>query len=67
MVFSFDVSKLNISKRFTGGEEKDKEGDNNSGPILGKVFVNYSNYVVNQGIPDSVFTKPKEKIERKRH
>jgi len=67
MVFSFDVSKLNISKRFTGGEGKDKEGGNNTGPILGKVFVNYSNYVVNKGIPDSVFTKPKEKIERKRH
>lgn len=64
LMFSFDVSKLNIPKRFSGGT--DKGGNENYKPNPGKVYINYSNYVVNKGIPDSVFVKPNESFKRKR-
>ena len=31
-----------------------------SKPSMGKVYINYSNYKVNQGIPDSLFEEKKE-------
>ncbi len=55
LVFSFDVSKLNIPKRFTTQNEEDNQETTSSKPSTGRVYINYSNYKVNQGLPDSLF------------
>ena len=60
LVFSFDVSKLNIPKRFTTQNEEDNQDTTSSKPSIGKVYINYSNYKVNQGLPDSLFEEKKK-------
>ena len=60
LVFSFDVSKLNIPKRFTTQNEEDNPDTTSSKPSIGKVYINYSNYKVNQGLPDSLFEEKKK-------
>ena len=55
IIFSFNVSKLNIPKRFSGQEENDKADTSSNKSTIGKVFIDYSNYKVNQGLPDSLF------------
>jgi hypothetical protein len=55
IIFSFNVSKLNIPKRFSGQEENDKADTSSNRSTIGKVFIDYSNYKVNQGLPDSLF------------
>lgn len=67
LVFSFDISKLNIPKRFSGNAGKDEETKDSPNPVIGKVFVKYSDYVVNMGIPDSVFTKQEKTFNKKRN
>jgi outer membrane lipoprotein-sorting protein len=60
IIFSFNVSKLNIPKRFSGQEENNKA---DSSSTMGKVFIEYSNYKVNQGLPDSLFEEKKKQSE----
>jgi hypothetical protein len=63
IVFSFNVSKLNIPKRFSGQEEENKSDTSSNKSSIGKVFIDYSNYKVNQGLPDSLFVGKKKKSE----
>ncbi len=53
MEFSFNAEKMKMphlpSDQSNNGNKK------SSDTVSGKVFINYSNYVVNKGIPDSVF------------
>ena len=61
MIFEFNISKLNIPKRFT---TEDSEGPTDSDAKksqMGMVVITYSNYEINKGIPDSLF----EKVEKK--
>lgn len=67
LTFSFDVSKLNIPKRFSGNSGDENAAAENKGPNVGKVFLEYSNYVVNKGIPDSVFTSGSGTFRGKKH
>ncbi|MCL5029683.1 MAG: outer membrane lipoprotein-sorting protein [Bacteroidetes bacterium] len=53
MIFAFNADKMNLPQ-FPPDENNKKK---NSKMISGKVFISYSNYVVNKGIPDSVFEK----------
>lgn len=57
MVFSFNIDKMNLPSGMMGEPETKKESKKNLGSTItkGKVYVNYSNYKVNKGIPDSVF------------
>ncbi|AFH48663.1 Hypothetical protein IALB_0951 [Ignavibacterium album JCM 16511] len=56
MVFSFNIDKLNLPKAFsTDGNPPSKKKRLPDAPTKGNVFVQYSNYKVNIGIPDSVF------------
>lgn len=56
MVFSFNIDKLNLPKAFsTDGNPPSKKKRLPDAPTKGNVFVKYSNYKVNIGIPDSVF------------
>jgi len=64
MVFTFNVQKMQMPKEITGdmtdetNEEKDKQ--NKSRTTTGKVYINYSDYKVNSGLPDSLFTHEKK-------
>lgn len=63
MIFSFNIDRLNIPRGFNGdlsSREKEKKKDNKP-TTTGKVFVSYSNYKVNNGIPDTVFENKKKK------
>jgi hypothetical protein len=65
IIFSFNVSKLNIPKRFSGQEEDNKADTSSNRSTIGKVFIDYSNYKVNQGLPDSLFEEKKKPSEFK--
>jgi outer membrane lipoprotein-sorting protein len=60
--FTFNTGRLKLSRNpmmEENNENKPKSPDSTTG----KVFLSYSNYVVNKGIPDSVFLK-KEKASK---
>ena len=63
IIFSFNVSKLNIPKRFSGQEENDKADTSSNRSTIGKVFIDYSNYKVNKGLPDSLFERKNQQSE----
>ncbi len=64
MIFSFNVQKMQMPKEITGdlgGEESaDKENKSRNKTTTGKVYVSYSDYKVNKGIPDSIFEEDKK-------
>ncbi len=64
MVFSFNVAKMDLPRGITGdmSEEQNPEKDkqNKSKTTSGKVYVSYSDYKVNKGIPDSIFDEEKK-------
>lgn len=60
IVFSFNVSKLNIPKRFSAETEDEKEDTTLSKSMIGTVYIYYSNYKVNQSLPDSLFEEKKK-------
>jgi outer membrane lipoprotein-sorting protein len=58
IVFSFNMDKMNIPVTISGEtstEKPDKKNKNSDSRTRGKVIVNYSNYLVNKGVPDSIF------------
>lgn len=60
MVFTFNVERMNLPKGISGEyNESTKSNDKVDKKTTGKVYINYSNYKVNKGIPDSVFEKKK--------
>ncbi len=54
MVLSLNMPHVDF-KRGSHKESKDNKEDDSSGTINGKIYIDYSNYVVNNGIPDSLF------------
>jgi outer membrane lipoprotein-sorting protein len=63
MIFSFNIDKTNIPMGFSGDmspESKERKKDNKP-TTAGKVYVSYSSYKVNIGIPDKVFEEKKKK------
>ncbi|MGA7721384.1 MAG: hypothetical protein WCA84_09410 [Ignavibacteriaceae bacterium] len=60
--FTFNTSRLKLSRN-SMEEDNSNNNKNNPGNSTGKVFLTYSNYIVNKGIPDSMF--PKKKITPK--
>ena len=64
MVFAFNVEKMQMPKGIAGdmdeGNNAKKESRDKSKTTTGKVYVNYSNYQVNIGIPDSIFRDDKK-------
>lgn len=63
MIFSFNIDRLNIPRGFNGDlSNREKQNKKDDKPTTtGKVFVSYSNYKVNNGIPDTVFENKKKK------
>ncbi len=64
MIFTFNVQKMQMPKEITGdigGEENSgKENQSGNKTTTGKVYVTYSDYKVNKGIPDSIFEEGKK-------
>ncbi len=64
MIFAFNVQKMQMPKEITGdigGEDSsEKENQHKGRTTMGKVYINYSDYKVNEGIPDSVFEDVKK-------
>ena len=66
IVFAFNLDKMNIPSTITGetsNSSSDKKNKNrlSDSRTKGKVIVNYSNYIVNKGLPDSIFEKKVDK------
>lgn len=63
MIFSFNIDKMNIPMGFSGdmSVKSEKEKKDKKPTTTGKVYVVYSNYKVNAGIPDKVFESKKRK------
>jgi outer membrane lipoprotein-sorting protein len=59
MTFTFNIERLNLPKGMSGELNEDKPKDEKK-KTTGKVYVTYSNYKVNKGIPDSVFEEKKK-------
>lgn len=57
MIFSFNIDKMNFPSAMIGETDTRKKRSKMGGDTLtkGKVYVSYSNYIINKGIPDSVF------------
>ena len=58
------MDKMNLPATITGetnNENPDKKNKNMGSTTKGQVIVNYSNYVVNKGVPDSIFEEKNKK------
>ena len=64
IIFSFNMDKMNLPATITGetnNEKPDNKNKNMDSTTKGQVIVNYSNYVVNKGVPDSIFEEKNKK------
>lgn len=60
MIFSFNLDKMNLPETFTNMSPKSKNKKFKDGPVIGKVYVNYSNYKVNINLSDKIFEEEKK-------
>lgn len=62
MLFTFSIDKMQFPKRFRSDDDLTEESEekNSDEPKTGKVLLTYSNYRVNQDLPDSLFAETKE-------
>jgi outer membrane lipoprotein-sorting protein len=69
MHFSFTVDRMRLPKGMGGRlEPENGKGSEKSGPVTGYVYLNYSNYIVNQNLPDDLFNgSNKDELEQKNH
>ena len=60
LIFQFDMSRVDLApKQFNDGSEKGSNNKKSLAGMVGKVFITYSNYIINKGIPDSIFEEKK--------
>ncbi len=59
MVFTFNIDKMNIPRGMSGEVESESEKEKGPKNTTGKVFITYSNYEINKGIPDKIFEEKK--------
>ncbi|MBL0047345.1 MAG: hypothetical protein IPP32_04510 [Bacteroidetes bacterium] len=60
LTFDFDVNKMEIPAAISGDYNTEKPKEKKAGPSRGKIILNYTNYSVNKGIPDSFFIEKKD-------
>jgi outer membrane lipoprotein-sorting protein len=61
MEFTFTVDRMMFPRRMDGQSDADDESDKESDTTTGKVYITYTNYKVNQGLPDELFETDKNK------
>jgi outer membrane lipoprotein-sorting protein len=66
MVFSFNAGKLNTPDMMGQEENQGRRRRRAFKDISGKVTINYFNYEVNKGIPDSIFEEKNDSSKNKR-
>jgi outer membrane lipoprotein-sorting protein len=57
MIFSFEIDKTRLPKGMDGEMRAEKDEGTQEKKSPGKVYVDYFEYKINQGIPDKVFEK----------
>ena len=62
MVFTFAIEDIRFPTGITGdsNSESNNENEKEDKDKTGKVYINYSNYKINQGLPDDLFEDEKE-------
>jgi len=55
MEFTFTVDKMMFPRGMDGQSDADDDSDKKSDSTTGKVYITYTNYKVNQGLPDELF------------
>jgi outer membrane lipoprotein-sorting protein len=61
MHFSFTVDRMRLPKGMGGQLEAENGKDlEKTGPVVGNVYLNYTNYIVNQKLPDELFDGSKK-------
>jgi outer membrane lipoprotein-sorting protein len=55
MEFTFTVDRMMFPRRMDGQSDTDDDNDKESDSTTGKVYITYTNYKVNQGLPDELF------------
>ena len=62
MVFTFSIDNMHLPKDIAGetGLENDSANGGDEKVKPGKVYIRYSNYIINNGLPDNIFTGEKE-------
>ncbi len=66
MTFTFSIDRTRFPKGMDGQLESDDENDSKkSKSLTGKVYLTYSNYKINQNLPDSLFDKGDKKETEK--
>jgi len=61
VLFRFNLGGIELPGSFTGNFDPDTESEKKGkGPIEGTVTVKYENYLINQGLSDSIFKKENE-------
>jgi hypothetical protein len=57
VIFTFNLSNFSLPASFTGEFDRPEDtGQSTKAEITGTVSIRYQNYLINTGIPDSVFT-----------
>jgi len=59
MIFGFNLDKMDLSRGLNSETESDSRR-NIGKNTTGRVYITYSNYIVNQGIPEKMFGKKKK-------
>ena len=63
MEFTFTVEKMMLHRDFDENMNSGDNKTNNTSPVTGKVYLTYSNYKVNIGLPDDLFENDKKKAD----
>lgn len=59
MIFQFDMSRVDLVPNEFNDRIEKKDNKKTLAGLVGKVYIIYSDYVVNKGIPDSIFEEKK--------
>ncbi len=62
MVFTFSIDNMRLPMDIAGetGSENNSENEGDEKVKSGKVYIRYSNYIINNGLPDNIFTEEKD-------
>ena len=61
MHFSFTVDRMRLPKGMGGQlESENGKASEKTGPVIGNVYLSYTNYIVNQNLPDELFDGSKK-------
>ena len=63
MEFTFTVDKMMLHRDYDENINSGDNKTNNNSPVTGKVYLTYSNYKVNRGLPDDLFENDKKKAD----